>query len=158
MQPQVKAQAFYAFVDLEAGAYRLEIATEAFFPFTVSLQVPMALPLAEGILACTLEPGPLYPFEPWDTLIRGRVTRRRKPEAGVTVEARYAGQRSRTVSRQTRSWGSGAYDGRYALALGGRLAAATDITLNFTAPDGAQGRQVVRVTPSTMAIVDMDLD
>lgn len=155
--PFAKPQAFYAFADLASGRYRLGIRTSVFLPFTTSVTVPMALPLADGILPCTLEPAPFYPYEDWQTLIRGRVSRQRKPVAGATVTASRTGRGGRTVTRSTRTWTGGVYDGRYALALGAPAEAGSDVTLTVTAPDGSRHERPIRITPRTTTVVDIDL-
>lgn len=158
MLPASKPQAFYAFTGLAAKTHALRLETRDFFPFEGSLRVPMAQPLADGILACTLEPGPLYPYPGWDALVRGQVTRSGRPLPGVVVDASYAGRAGGRVTRRTRTWNGGAYDGRYALSFGGRLPADTEVTLNFVAPDGAGSRRVARLSPGISVFVDVALN
>lgn len=158
MLPQAKPQAFYAFTGLEDKVHRLQIETQSFFPFTENLRVPMAQPLADGILACSLEPGPIYPYPSWDGLVRGLVTRSKRPVPGVQIDASYTGRTRNTVSRQTRTWEGGSYNGRYALSFGSRLPADTEITMNFVAPDGARSRQEVRLSPGTSVFLDVELN
>ncbi len=158
MLPQAKPQAFYAFLDLADKTHELRIRTPEFFPFTGALKVPMTQPLAEGILACMLEPGPMYGYPGWDGIVRGLVSRAKRPLPGVSVEASYTGPGGDVVTLRTRSWDGGSYDGRYALSFGARLPAETRITLSFVAPDGARNRREVTLSSGTTLFLDVDFN
>jgi hypothetical protein len=161
--PLAKPQAFYAFSDLAPGSYKLVVSGETFFSQKVTLQVPMATPLADGIVPCTLQPSPLYSYPPGTTLIRGRLTGSpatapgRVPLAGIPVSARYATRRGKAMTAETWTFDRGAYDGRYALALRGRLAAPIEVNLEFRAPSGVRQQRTVRIESGVTTIVDAEL-
>ncbi|KVH81813.1 hypothetical protein WL40_05030 [Burkholderia ubonensis] len=158
-QAYAKPQAFYAFSGLDDGSYRLTTITLPFFEREVAFDVPLRLPLADAIAPCVLEPSPLYPFPPGTTLIRGQVRAAgtRAPLAGVAVEASYAGRRGDTRHAATRTSHFGHYDGRYALALGGRLDAETTVTLVFDKAGYARTATQRVIRPGTTQLVDIEL-
>jgi hypothetical protein len=158
VRPLVKPQAFHAFIGLEARVYPLRIETRDFFPFEGRLQVPLARPLAQAILACPLEPGPLYPFPARDGVVRGLVTRSGRPLAGVEVKASYTGRGNKPVSRRTRTWAGGRYDGRYALSFGDRLRPDTEVAIEFAAPGGAPSRRKLRLSAGASVFLDVELN
>ncbi|WP_211463564.1 peptidase associated/transthyretin-like domain-containing protein [Collimonas silvisoli] len=160
--PLSKAQAFYAFSDLDDGAYQLTILCEnhVFFDQRIALQVPLREPLADAIIACTLAPSPLYPYPEGTTLIRGQIFQvdaQRRPVPGVDVAASYQNVRARPKRQTTRSSDYGRYDGRYALALTGKLAAHTAVDLNFSKAGFANVRKQLSVQPGTTQCVDIEI-
>lgn len=158
VRPQAKPEAFYAFTGLDAGARHLRVEVGAFFPFEGVMPVPMATPLSDGIMACRLEPGPAYPYPDWDGVVRGQVRRHGRPLAGVDVSGSYQGRGARCVTRQTRTWGGGPYDGRYALSFGCRLPANTAVSLEFVAPGGTGTCRQVSLSPGVQVFLDVDLN
>ncbi|ATF87454.1 MULTISPECIES: hypothetical protein [Burkholderia] len=156
-RPLDKRDGFYAFGGLPHGAYRLVAAAPPFFAQQVAFEVPLALPLAEAIVSCVLEPGPLYPFPPGTTLVRGQVlaAATRQPLAGVQVEARYASARGEARQAATRTAGLGRYDGRYALAPRGRLAPGTAVVLNFSKAGYASAQAELKLDPGAMQYLDI---
>jgi len=162
-RPLAKPQAFYAFVGLTSGSHKLAITEKAFFAQEIALQVPMAKPLAEGIVPCTLLPNPLYPYPLGITLVRGRVmgpaaaAKSPVPLSGVQVSAGYTTSRGRALTAETWTFDRGAYDGRYAMALRGKLASPTEVTLDFRAPSGARQQKKVSIEPGVTSIVDAEL-
>jgi len=158
-RPQAKPQAFYAFSELDDGQYRLTAITLPFFEQDVMLDVPLRAPLADAIVSCVLEPNPLYPFPAGTTLVRGQVRAAdtHAPLAGVAVDASYANWRGDARHAATRTSRFGHYDGRYALALAGRLAANTAVTLVFSQAGRASVEARLAMQPGTTQIVNIDM-
>ncbi|KQN26636.1 hypothetical protein ASE86_11220 [Sphingomonas sp. Leaf33] len=157
VRPLVKPDGFYAFTGIAPGKHRLRVEAAGFFPLDVAVTAPVTGPLADAIVPCPLDPGPLYPFPPADGIIRGRVSDGAAGLAGVAVAASWLGRRNTRVSRQTRTWTGGTYDGRYALSLGSRIPAAVTVALAFTAPDGHTGRRDVTLSAGDCVFVDLDM-
>lgn len=162
--PLEKGQGFYAFADLADGAHHLKIACQGFFDGEATfpaMTFPLATPLADAIVVCELEPSPLYAYPSDMTLIRGRVLDKRndeKPLADVSVDGTYADERGETHHSNTRSYGKGAYDGRYALALPGRLAVGSvAVELHFAKEGYAPVIHPVSVARGTTKIVDVEM-
>lgn len=147
-RPFDKADGFYAFSALPRGAYRLVASAPPFFPSQVEFEVPPRPPLADAIVSCVLEPSPLYPFPPGTTLLRGQVLAKRggQPIAGEP----------RTASTETSAHGR--YDGRYALAVRGRLdAAGTVVTLNFVKAGYPDVARQLTLAPGTTQYLDITM-
>lgn len=160
--PHPKAQAFYAFADLDDGAHQLDIIStdHRFFDRQITLQVPLSGPLADGIVACVLAPSPVYDYPAGSTVIRGRIAQAGMPQqalAGVAVAASYHSARARALSESTVSFGYGRFDGRYALALRGKLAAPTTVDLDFSKSGYAQVHRQVTLTPGALLCVDIEM-
>jgi len=157
--PYAKPQAFFAFTELAEGKHRLTAIAPPFFPQDVALDVPLALPLADAIVPCRLDPGPLYPYPAGTTIVRGlvRATATNESVAGVGVEASYDNWRGEKRHAVTRTSDYGRYDGRYALALVGRLAPETDVTLTFSKTGYAGATAQIRVTTATTQFVDIEI-
>jgi 5-hydroxyisourate hydrolase-like protein (transthyretin family) len=158
-RPLLKPQAFYAFSDLEKGEYQLSIENEIFFSQQIVLNVPMALPLAEGIIPCTLQPNPLYPYPIGSTVLRGliRQTGNGQPLAGVTVVADYRNKQDKALQQQTLSFNRGNYNGRYAVALRGKLAATTEVTLHFSKTGYADVSMQCSIASGAIQFVDIQM-
>jgi hypothetical protein len=160
VQPLAKPDAFYAFGGLAAGAHRLTVEADGFFPREVTLQVPMAEPLADAIVACDLAPSPLYPYPAGTTLLRGLVgdgAQHGQALAGVAVLASYANLRGTAIESATRTDGRGSYAGRYALALRGQMAPGATVELRFSKAGYADVRRSVQVSTGAMQFVDVVL-
>lgn len=157
--PLAKPQAFYAFSDLDDGDYRLTALAPQFFAQEVAFQVPLRLPLAAAIVPCYLAPSPLYPYPPGTTLIRGQVLQAgtKSPLAGVSVSASYPNWQGKPKSAATLSSDYGKYDGRYALALGGKLAPDTLVVLSFSKAGYASVEKQLLLQPATMQFVDIEM-
>jgi hypothetical protein len=157
--PHAKTDGFYAFSELDQGRHRLTAMALAFFTQEVELTVPLSLPLASAIVPCVLAPSPLYPFPPGTTLIRGQVrdAATQRPLAEVDVELRYATQRSGARSGTTQTSGYGQYNGRYALAPRGKLAAHTEATLIFSKTGYATAQTQLTLEPATTQFVDIEM-
>jgi hypothetical protein len=158
-KPLVKEQAFYAFSDLDDGAYQLTIVAPQFLLQQASFQVPLQLPLAQAIVACHLVPGPLYPYPAGTTLIRGQVLQatNQQPLAGVTVSAGYQNWRGQEKTATTLSADFGQYNGRFALALNGKLGPATAVALSFSKAGYASVEKQLQMAPATMQFVDIEM-
>ncbi|HLX01223.1 MAG TPA: carboxypeptidase regulatory-like domain-containing protein [Trinickia sp.] len=158
-RPLAKPQGFYAFSALADGDYQLTTISAPFFTRQVELKVPLQLPLAEAIVPCLLEPSPLYPYPAGTTLIRGLVrdAATNKPLAGVAVEAGYQNWRGAARQAVTQTSDQGRYDGRYALALGGRLSPETAVTLTFSKTGYTTASTQVTQPAATTQFVDMDM-
>ncbi|WP_186224254.1 carboxypeptidase regulatory-like domain-containing protein [Burkholderia gladioli] len=159
-RPFDKADGFYAFSALPRGAYRLVASAPPFFPSQVEFEVPPRPPLADAIVSCVLEPSPLYPFPPGTTLLRGQVLAKRggQPIAGVRLAARYATARGEPRTASTETSAHGRYDGRYALAVRGRLdAAGTVVTLNFVKAGYPDVARQLTLAPGTMQYLDITM-
>ncbi|MFC5475554.1 carboxypeptidase regulatory-like domain-containing protein [Paraherbaspirillum soli] len=155
--PLAKPQAFYAFSDLEDGDYQLTISYPLFFERQIRFEVPLRLPLADAIVPCYLEPSPLYPYPAGTTLIRGQVLCAAKPLAGVAIGANYQNWRGEPKSAATQSSDYGQYDGRYALALGGKLAAGTPVDVSFSKAGYATVEKRLLLEPAAMRFVDIEM-
>jgi hypothetical protein len=162
-QPLAKAQAFYAFVDLADGTHHLKITCPGFFDSKAtvnSMSGPLAAPLADEIVVCTLEPSPLYAYPSDTTLIRGRVIdgrNNKRPLAGVLVDGDYVGARGATNS-ETRTYGKGAYDGRYALALPGNFVGeSVSVELRFVKEGYASVTWPVSLERGTVKFFDVEM-
>lgn len=158
-RPLSKPQAFYAFSNLDDGAYELTVHHSQFFSQKILLTVPMQMPLADGIVPCYLQPSPLYPYPEGTTLIRGRVLQSgmAQPLAEVVIDAGYQNWRAQPKSRRTCTAGQGQYNGRYALALTGRLEEETQVSLRFSKPGYAVVQRQLKIQPGTMQFVDIDM-
>lgn len=171
VQPQAKPQAFYAFVHLDAGPYRLEVSSPGFFRQEVHLQVSAGLllqqSLADAIVPCTLLPDALYPYPQGTTLLRGQVLAALDRQAlpDIQVCAAYQDARGRARTRQTVTHGAGSgsgkprnpYLGRYALPLPGRLAVDTAVVLTFSRAGQPAVQRRVTIGPGTTQLQDIEL-
>ncbi|MFZ6765737.1 carboxypeptidase regulatory-like domain-containing protein [Undibacterium sp. Di26W] len=161
-QAQAKGQAFYAFPNLTDGQHRLAIFSmdHIFFDQNIALDVPLATPLAEAIVACVLAPSPIYDFPAGTTLIRGKIIQGGKAGsalAGVDVGAAYQNVRAGALRARTVSCAYGRYNGRYALALGGKLAAPTSVQLDFAKSGYADVQKKVALAPGAVLFVDIEM-
>jgi len=157
--PHAKADGFYAFSELEDGDYQLTLLAPPFFSQRIDFSVPLRLPLAEAIVPCRLAPSPLYPYPAGTTLIRGQVlsASQRAPLAGVSVAARYQNWQSKPRDASTQTSDYGRYLGRYALALRGKLAAKTEVTLTFSKSGHATTEVQLVLEPATTHYVATEL-
>lgn len=157
--PLAKSQGFYAFSELADGDYRLTTIDPLFFEQQVDFKVPLRLPLADAIVPCYLAPSPLYPYPVGTTLVRGQVrsTTTRQPLAGVSVSASYPNWRGVSKQASTQTAGFGQYDGRYALALGGKLAPDTSVVLSFSKSGYTSVTKQLVVGPASMQFVDIEM-
>jgi hypothetical protein len=158
-RPIAKPQAFYAFSELADGDYRLTTISVPFFTQQVALKVPLQMPLAEAIVPCLLEPSPVYPYPAGTTMIRGLVrdAGTHQPLAGVAVAASYRNWRGEARQAATQTSDFGNYDGRYALALRGRLPPETDVTLTFSKTGYTTASKQVTQQAAATQFVDMDM-
>lgn len=147
--PLAKPQGYFAFTRLADGAHAVEVEAQGFFPARLRVRVPPSAPLAEAVVDCPLDPTPLYPFPSWATLIRGRIG----GAAGqVRIQAQYRDRAGRAQGLATTTVAAGPWAGAYVLALAGRLAAETDVTLSVT------GRErTVRAARGRITVLNLDL-
>lgn len=169
--PLAKPQAFYAFVGLAAGRHRLHVASPGYFSQELSLDVPLDLSptrsLADAIVPCPMEPGPLYPYPSQTTLVRGQVidAHSGRPLAGVQVRAEYQDARQRARAQRSATSGpdhdderrNDRYHGRYAVALPGRLSVQTVAVLHFSLPGYAPSERRVALLPGATQFLDVEL-
>lgn len=157
-RPLAKPQAFYAFTGLALGTHAIEVAALGFFPQRCGVTVPPPAAMAEAIVTCALPPDPLYPYPAWIPLVRGRVCDEDgKALAGVAVTASYQNRNGAPRDAQTRTSGTGAYDGRYALPLGGRLGATASATLTFSKSGYADETRHLLISSAATQFMDVVL-
>lgn len=135
-----RPEARYVLVDLAPGCYRLEVDAPAFLPYGVDFELKPQATLADAWFRCMLEPGAAYAYPPQTTLIRGALD---PAWAAAEISAHYNSARGRARHVRSRC----APGGTYALALSGKLADPTPVTLNFTFADGRARELQLTVTP-----------
>ncbi|MFC5743236.1 hypothetical protein [Dyella tabacisoli] len=140
VKPLAKPQARYALLDLAPGHYLLDVWTAAFKPYQLDFSVHDKAELSERCLQCALEPGPCYEYPAHSTLIRGRLGSAVRGE--VTISADYCSVRGRPRRVQTRC----ARDQPYTLALPGKLASPTQVTLRFEVAGRIRQERLIAVT------------
>ncbi|QDQ28007.1 hypothetical protein FNU76_17570 [Chitinimonas arctica] len=148
--PLAKPQGFYLLPPLPPGGYRLTVRVAAFRVGRLDFEVPEQAAdrtLAERILPLRLAPGPLYSYPAGTTLISGRL------EAGrgqAVVVADYVSALGRPHRAQTRADS----DGRFQLALAGRLANPTQVTLHADVDGLPPCQGSLRVVPGSSRFVE----
>ncbi|WP_266168297.1 hypothetical protein [Dyella subtropica] len=146
--PIAKPDERYVLLDLAPGRYALDVLTKAFKPLQIPFTVTAAGTPFEAWLSCALEPGPLYVYPAYTTLIRGRLGSAAPGEVTISAEYRSArGLPRQVATRCTR-------DQVYTLALPGKLANPTQVSLRFVAAGGGSREQTIAVTPGTTQRVD----
>ena len=136
VKPQVKPQAQYVLTNLAEGQYRLAVVAEPFFPVQFDLDVKDHQPLVQQIYIKMLSPNPTYPYPEGTTVLRGLVTQENGQTAlsGVMVTLEYVGYRGKQQSKQTFTYNKGRYDGRYAIAVTGKLQDSFQLTVSYRKP------------------------
>lgn len=170
--PLAKAQAFYAFSNLDNGKHLLDvISVDHFFQDQqLSFSVPLAVnsaansttnsaaTLAQSIIVCTLEPSVLYPYPETSSLIRGKVSLADgKPLAGVKIKASYQTTRAQSKQVSTCSANFARYNGRYALALQGQLPPQVAVTLEYERQGYTTVKKQIQMQSGSMQLVDIEM-
>ena len=139
--PLSKSEGRYVLVNLAPGDYVLDVHAAAFRPYRLSFSVSDTQTLSERWLQCALEPNAQYDYPPDTTVLRGQLASTVTGE--VTVSADYRSARGQAHHVQTRC----TRDQPYTLALRGKLANPTRVSLRLDAGDGRSREQVIARTP-----------
>jgi hypothetical protein len=156
--PLAKPEAFYDFSELEAGNYQLLITDREFFSQQITVRIPIPSRLADGIIPCRLQPNPLYSYPADTTLVRGLVELKHTGLSlpGVTVQARYLDWRGNLKNDCTYSFDEENHEGRYALALSGKLVAETEVELSFSKLGHKPVQRHILIRPGTTRFIDIE--
>jgi hypothetical protein len=158
--PLCKAQAQFVLNDLDKGNYQMDVQTEYFFPEQFELNVAPEQSLSEQITIKQLLPNPIYPYPQGTTLLMGMVRSSAglEPLSDVTVKVQYESFRGTQKSSQTMTYDKGRYDGRYAVALRGKLQPSFSLTVDFSKPGFESVTQQLMMANGETRFADADMN